>query len=173
MRDLDANGQSTISEIYTDAGNEFTSKEFHEECGKRHIRVLNMPPGEPSPRVERYVRTLRTRVAVIIASLGYKLPITLLSYVHEYAAQINNFLPSEASGSHTSPYRIYTGARMPWSNMVKMRFGQLAVAENIRARGSFVDGVKVGYGELVIVMSFDPKASDGRKLLICAAYSCT
>ena len=113
MRDLDANGQSTISEIYTDAGNEFTSKEFHEECGKRHIRVLNMPPGEPSPRVERYVRTLRTRVAVIIASLGYKLPITLLSYVHEYAAQINNFLPSEALGSKdititSSPYPTLT-----------------------------------------------------------------
>jgi hypothetical protein len=53
MRDLDANGQSTISEIYTDAGTEFMSKEFHEECGKRHIRVFNMPPGEPSPRVER------------------------------------------------------------------------------------------------------------------------
>ena len=47
IRDLDANGHSTIVEIYTDAGTEFMSKEFHEECGKRHIRVFNMPPGEP------------------------------------------------------------------------------------------------------------------------------
>jgi hypothetical protein len=49
LRDLDANNLKRIVEICTDAGNEFTSKEFHEEFGKRHIRVVNMPPGEPSP----------------------------------------------------------------------------------------------------------------------------
>ena len=40
LRDLDANNQKSIAEICTDAGNAFTSKEFHEECGKRHIRVV-------------------------------------------------------------------------------------------------------------------------------------
>ena len=40
LRDLDANNLKRIVEICTDAGNEFTSKEFHEEYGKRHIRVV-------------------------------------------------------------------------------------------------------------------------------------
>jgi hypothetical protein len=77
------------------------------------IRVVNVPPGEPAARIERTIQTLRNRVSVILASLGYTLPITLMHYVREFAAQVRNFLPSEQSGEMTSPYRIFTGAKVP------------------------------------------------------------
>jgi len=162
--ELKGYGQEQIVEVLADAGTELTSEDFHEGCKDMGIRVVNMPPGESAARIERTIQTLRNRVSVILTSLGYSLLITLMRYVHEFAVQVHNFLPSEQSGMTTSPYRIFTGAKVPWSNMSKLRFGQLAIAENVRFRGNYIDGAKVGYGEMVIVLSYDPNNLYSRRV---------
>ena len=95
----------------------------------KQIECAYTPAGLHNKRVERAMRTLKSKMRAIKADLDFKLPKCLAGELLAAAATAINSTPNTRSGDKTTPFELVTG-RKPKAK--RFRFGQVGMCESRR-----------------------------------------
>ena len=112
--------QHTVKEVHTDAEAVFGACAAY--LGHLGIILKQKAPGNHARRVERFARTLRSKMRAVIKSLPYKLPAKLYVPLVQSTVIANNMVPNSQTQNKSPSYAV-TGIKPSFKGSLQYKFG--------------------------------------------------
>ena len=113
-----------VQKIVSDHGSNLVASAVN--MGLLGVQMGTTIPGQHAKRIERKIRTIKSRERAVLASLPYKLPAKLHGELRANVITTINMLPT-ANSSGRSPMELFTGVKPDLRMLCRAPFGTPAI----------------------------------------------